>query len=99
MGKVVSRLAACGGLATRVAPIDNRRAACQAAPQMWQLVSVRPVVATVAADDGAAREAVPGQAAVSLRLRQDGSAIVGSVARLAGSLVASGHVLVAAHPG
>ena len=61
--------------------------------------SVGPVVAAVATDDGAAREGVSCQAAVGLRFRKDGAAVVGPVAGLASGGAASlGDVLVPAHP-
>src|ERR1035441_10427438 len=63
------------------------------------LASARPVVTAIASDHRAARERVPGQRAVGLRLRKDGPAVVRPMAGLAASLITICHVLVSTHPG
>src|ERR1039457_211028 len=63
------------------------------------LASARPVVTAIASDHRAARERVPGQRAVGLRLRKDGPAVVRAVAGLAGRLITIRHVLVGTDPG
>src|ERR1019366_7122466 len=65
----------------------------------WLLASVRPVVAAIASDHHAARERFPRQRAVGARFRRDDPAVVRPMTGLAGSLVASRHVLVGIDPG